>query len=130
MVCLTLLGKMENLLNKKETEQKTVTDAIGIIARNLVTATTNVEEEVVEEEVVGTNVINSSITQSYLKIPFSSLDPMTITINENYDYSKKICEDIENGVYNIIKDYEAKRAPGSEVYKTRYTLQVDLYLED
>jgi|SaaInlStandDraft_6_1057023.scaffolds.fasta_scaffold05745_5 hypothetical protein len=125
MVCLTLLGKMENLLNKKETEQKTVTDAIGIIARNLVTATTNVEEEV-----VGTNVINSSMMQTYLKIPFSSLDPMTITINENYDYSKKIYEDIENGVYNIIKDYEAKRAPGSEVYKTRYTLQVDLYLED
>ena len=35
MVCLTLLGKMEKILNTKESEKKTVSNAIGIIARNV-----------------------------------------------------------------------------------------------
>jgi len=47
MVCLTLLGKMEKLLNTKESEKKTVNNAIGIIAKNVI-ASLN-DEAAVEE---------------------------------------------------------------------------------
>ena len=74
MVCLTLLGTMEKLLN--ETEKKAVTNAIGILARNLVTATTNVEEEVVEEEVV-------VVDEEVVVIDEEVVDPESATATNN-----------------------------------------------
>jgi len=101
MVCLTLLGTMEKLLNKTETEKKAVTKAIGILARNLVTATTNVEEEVVEEEV---------LVEEEVVVDEEVVDPESATANNN-ELIKNTFEplyEIGNNYLNTIK-YEKNR---------------------
>jgi hypothetical protein len=111
MVCLTLLGKMENLLNKKETEKKTVTDAIGIIARNVIRSIgeeTVVEETVVEETVAEETVAEEIVVEPELEVIYVSGGSFIAPYYTFYE-DKNAINKITDLKLDITKSYKFER---------------------